>query len=210
MVLHAGSALFVVPGGLIVMSSISVPVTLACVASFALLAVALGVVMPRLRASSQRVQESIGDLSQRAQEAFSGIRTIMTFGSQARESAIMARLNRRYLVHNLRLTRLRAVLNAAIHSTTNLVVLGVLVVGGVQVMNGHSAAESRQIHLTKRKTLIHQVVAQCARREVTSKEQHFRETRLAAGRSSSRKQRNAQQDSCQKITNIHSHHLPQG
>lgn len=135
-ILHLGSSLWIVPGGLILMGSISLPVTLACAAAFALMVGSLPLVMPRLRTSSQRVQESIGDLSQRAQEAFSGIHTIMSFGSMAREAAIMARMNRRYLVHNLHLTRLRAVLNAVIHGTTNLVVLGVLVVGGVQVMNG--------------------------------------------------------------------------
>ena len=135
-ILHLGSSMWIVPGGLILMGSISLPVTLACAAAFALMVGSLPFVMPRLRSSSQRVQESIGDLSQRAQEAFSGIHTIMSFGSMAREAAIMARMNRRYLVHNLRLTRLRAVLNAVIHGTTNLVVLGVLVVGGMQVMNG--------------------------------------------------------------------------
>ena len=133
--LHGGSALWIVPGGLILMATISLPVTAACAGVFALLAISLGLVMPRLRASSRLVQESIGDLSQRAQEAFSGINTVMGLGSQALEVAIMARMNRRYLVHNLRLTRLRATLNAVIHSTASLVVLGVLVVGGLQVMN---------------------------------------------------------------------------
>jgi ATP-binding cassette subfamily B protein len=134
-ILHGGSAVWIVPGGLILMASISLPVTLACAGAFTVMAISLGLVMPRLRASSKLVQESIGNLSQRAQEAFSGIRTIMVHGSQARETAIMARMNRRYLVHNLRLTRLRAMLNAVIHSTANLAVLGVLVVGGLQVMS---------------------------------------------------------------------------
>ena len=48
-ILHLGSSLWIVPGGLILMGSISLPVTLACAAAFALMVGSLPFVMPRLR-----------------------------------------------------------------------------------------------------------------------------------------------------------------
>jgi ABC-type multidrug transport system fused ATPase/permease subunit len=90
--------------------------------------------MPRLHAWSKKSQEAIADVSQRAQEDFAGVRVLHQFDAVARERDAMARRNRRYLLANLRLVRLRSLLNALTHSTSGLVMLGVLAVGGWQVI----------------------------------------------------------------------------
>ena len=48
----------------------------------------------------------------------------------------MATKNRRYLLANLRQVRLRSLLNGLMHSSSGLVMLGVLLVGGHQVITG--------------------------------------------------------------------------
>ncbi|MBL8728858.1 MAG: ABC transporter ATP-binding protein [Planctomycetes bacterium] len=136
LLLHGGSTICLLPAGTWLMASMDLPVTLASLGVFGVLFVAMRVLMPRLHRWSKKSQEAIGEVSQRAQEDFAGIRVVQQFGIGARERAAMATRNRRYLLANLRLTRLRALLNAMSHSTSGVVMLGVLLVGGHQVIAG--------------------------------------------------------------------------
>lgn len=136
LLLHGGNALCVLPGGVWLMAQMSVPVTLASTAVFAALFAFLRVLLPRLQHWSKKAQEAVGDLSQRVQEDFAGIRVLKQFGAESRELAALARRNRRSLAFNLRLVRLRSTMNATTHSITGAVLLGVLLVGGHQVIAG--------------------------------------------------------------------------
>lgn len=136
MILHGGSAFTMLPGGIWLMTSMNLPVTLACSAAFAALFVLLRLLVPKLSHWSKASQQAIGDLSQRAQEDFAGIRVLHQFAAADREGAALARRNRRYLLANLKLVRLRQVINAATHTATGVVMLGVLLVGGFQVIDG--------------------------------------------------------------------------
>ena len=136
LLLHGGSTLCLLPAGLWLMLGMDVPVTLASLGAFGVLFVAMRVLMPRLHAWSKKSQEAIAAISQRAQEDFAGIRVVHQFDAVERERAAMATRNRRYLLANLRLVRLRSLLNALTHSTSGLVMLGVLAVGGHQVIEG--------------------------------------------------------------------------
>jgi ATP-binding cassette subfamily B multidrug efflux pump len=134
LLLHGGSTLCLLPAGMWLMLGMDVPVTLASLGAFGVLFVAMRVLMPRLHGWSKKSQEAIAEVSQRAQEDFAGIRVLHQFDATARERAAMATRNRRYLLANLRLVRLRSLLNALTHSTSGLVMLGVLAVGGWQVI----------------------------------------------------------------------------
>jgi len=136
LLLHGGSTICLLPAGMWLMASMDVPVTLASLGVFGVLFVGMRILMPRLHLWSKKSQEAIGQISQRAQEDFAGIRVVQQFGIVARERAAMATRNRRYLLANLRLTRLRSLLNAMSHSTSGVVMLGVLLVGGHQVIVG--------------------------------------------------------------------------
>jgi ATP-binding cassette subfamily B protein len=92
--------------------------------------------MPRLHKWSKASQEAIGQISQRAQEDFAGIRVLQQFAIEERELASMASKNRRYLGANLRLVRLRSLVNAITHSTSGLVLFAVLLFGGQSVIEG--------------------------------------------------------------------------
>ena len=134
MLLHGGSTACLLPAGLVLMLSMDVPVALASVSALLLVFVAMRFVLPRLHAWSKRSQEAIAEISQQAQEDFAGVRVVQQFDRVPRELAAMATKNRRYLLANLRLVRLRAVMNALLHSTSGVVMLGVLLVGGHQVI----------------------------------------------------------------------------
>lgn len=134
--LHGGSMLCVLPGGLVLMLSMNVPVALASLSALLFVLVAMRFVVPRLHTWSKRSQEAIAEISQQAQEDFAGIRVVQQFDRAPRELAAMATKNRRYLLANLRLVRLRAQLNALMHSTSGVVTLGVLLVGGREVVQG--------------------------------------------------------------------------
>ncbi|GAB4159772.1 MAG: ABC transporter ATP-binding protein [Planctomycetota bacterium] len=136
MILHGLTALTILPGGVYLMARENLPVTLACGSVFLLLFVLLRALVPRLARWSRASQEAIGDLSQRAQEDFAGISVLHQYAATERERAALARSNRRYLLANLRLVRLRQGIHAATHASTGLVTLGVLVVGGIEVVDG--------------------------------------------------------------------------
>lgn len=136
LLLHGGSALCLLPAGLWLMLGMDVPVTLASLGAFGVLFVAMRSVLPRLQASSRQAQEAIARISQQAQEAFAGIRVLQQFDAVARERAAMTTRNRRHLLANVRLARLRSLLHALTHATSGLVVLAVLLVGGWQVIEG--------------------------------------------------------------------------
>ncbi|MEQ1632684.1 MAG: ABC transporter ATP-binding protein [Planctomycetota bacterium] len=136
LLLHGGSALCLLPAGVVLMARLDMFVTFACALAFGLLFLALRLLMPRLHKWSKKAQEAIGQVSQRAQEDFAGIRILQQFAAEDRELAAMATKNRRYLGCNLRLVRLRSMMHAITHSTTGAVLFAVLLVGGHQVIAG--------------------------------------------------------------------------
>jgi ATP-binding cassette subfamily B protein len=134
--LHGGSTLCLLPAGIWLMAGLDLPVTLTSLLVFGALFGSMRLLLPRLHAWSKKSQEAIADISQRAQEDFAGIRVLQQFAAVDRERAAMATRNRRYLLANLRLVRLRSTMNALSHSTSGAVLLGVLAVGGYQVIEG--------------------------------------------------------------------------
>src|SRR5690606_5672284 len=118
-VLYGTSALVVVPGVLTVMATLSPLLTGAITVAFALLLLSSRRLMPRLQDASQRVQQAIGALSDRALEDFLGIRVLLAFGRARAEERRMAGMAERYLTANIDLTRLRALYNLMLHVSSD-------------------------------------------------------------------------------------------
>jgi ATP-binding cassette subfamily B protein len=135
--LHGGAALLIIPGGIWMMATLSWKVFAVGVAVFGALTAALLFLVPRMHQHSKKVQESISDISQRCAEDFAGIRVIATFGRAPAEARVMARMCQDYLEHNVRLSRMRALVNLFIAGCRELVVLGVLVVGVLEAIAGN-------------------------------------------------------------------------
>ena len=136
LLLHGGSALCLLPAGMVLMLQMDVAVALASLAALLAVFLSMKFVLPKLHKWSKRSQEAIAGVAQQAQEDFAGVRVVQQFDITARERAAMATKNRRYLLANLRLVRLRSLMNALTHSSTGFVMLGVLLVGGHQVITG--------------------------------------------------------------------------
>lgn len=136
MLLYGGTTICLLPAGMVMMVSLNAAVAIACMTAMLGTFFVMKFVLPRLHKWSKKSQEAIADVSQQAQEDFAGVRVIQQFDLMARKRAAMATKNRRYLIANLRAVRLRSLMNAMMHSSTGLVMLGLLLVGGHQVING--------------------------------------------------------------------------
>lgn len=136
MLLHGGTTICLLPAGMVLMLQMDVAVALASLAALLTVFVGMKFILPRLHKWSKKSQEAIAGVSQQAQEDFAGVRVVQQFDITDRELAAMATKNRRYLLANLRLVRLRSLMNALTHSSTGFVMLGVLLVGGHQVITG--------------------------------------------------------------------------
>lgn len=134
--LHGGTALVMVPGALFLMTGLSPAVTVGAGLAFVLLLGSLALVLPRLHTHSKAAQEAIAAISQRAAEDFSGIGVILGFARAREETAAMRALSEDYLGHNMRLSRLRALLDLLIHASRNLVVVAVLILGALEAVAG--------------------------------------------------------------------------
>ncbi|NTV64158.1 MAG: ATP-binding cassette domain-containing protein, partial [Oscillochloris sp.] len=94
------------------------------------------VIGERIRQVFTSVQEQFGAISTRAQENFSGIRTIKAYAQEEAELAVFAADNTRYRQLNLRYVLLSGALWPALALTLGSVAALVLLVGGQMVMSG--------------------------------------------------------------------------
>ena len=135
--LYGGQSVVVVPGGLYLMVSLSPAVAGIAGIAFGALIAGVLLLLPRLQKSGRAAQEAIGAISQRAQEDFSGVRVLLAFARAREEVAEMRRLSQDYLGHNVVLARYRAQLHGLIHACLDVVVLGILVAGALEVAAGN-------------------------------------------------------------------------
>lgn len=136
MLLHGGKTICLLPAGMVLMLQMDVAVALTSLAALLCVFASMKFILPRLHKWSKKSQEAIAGVSQQAQEDFAGVRVVQQFDITHRKLAAMATKNRRYLLANLRLVRLRSLMNALMHSSTGFVMLSVLLVGGHQVITG--------------------------------------------------------------------------
>lgn len=135
--MYGSGSLIILPGGIYLMFSLSPIVALAALLAFLTLLASMAIIMPKLQSCSREVQEAIGNISQRGLESFSGIRVLLAFGRAEEESAGMRELSERYMRHNLRLAKLRALLNLFIHSARDVVLMLVGILGAIEVIAGN-------------------------------------------------------------------------
>ena len=135
-VLQFSTTLIIVPGGMYMVLRMSPNLFLAMIAAFVVVMLGVSRLIPRLKRSTRRVQESIARLSQRSSEDFTGIRVLSTFGRSRHQSELMGGLCDEYLERSIALTRIQARLNVIVQSCRHLSVLGVLVVGAFEAMAG--------------------------------------------------------------------------
>jgi ATP-binding cassette subfamily B protein len=105
-----------------------------------LIAVVMRRLSPRLEQDSLAVQESLGALSDKAQENFSGQRVVKAFGREEAECADWSALSETYLEKNLALARSRARLGTLLSSSRDLAAILILGVGGMAMLGADFSA----------------------------------------------------------------------
>ena len=126
-ILLASAVMFAMKPGLAALALIPVPFVVATATRYNRLS----------RPALQEVQQRIAELTAQAEEGVSGIRVTKAF---AREGHMLARFRQsvdRVFEQTIYSTRLRAFYNPLIGFLPNIGIAVVLVVGGVQVINGH-------------------------------------------------------------------------
>lgn len=105
-----------------------------------LIAVVMRRLSPRLEQDSLAVQESLGALSDKAQENFSGQRVVKAFGREEAECAGWSALSETYQEKNLALARSRARLGTLLSSSRDLAAILILAVGGMAMLGADFSA----------------------------------------------------------------------
>jgi ATP-binding cassette subfamily B protein len=120
----------------ILMLTINVPLALVVMLLMPLSILVFVVVGGRMRQIFTSVQDQFGNISTRAQENFSGIRTIKAYAQEQAEIAVFTEDNVRYRQLNLRYVLLSGVLWPSMSLILGTVAALVLLVGGRQVAAG--------------------------------------------------------------------------
>ena len=123
-------ALFLIPGSLFVLFRISAEVTLYMAVPLVLVALAMKALTPRLHRASVAVQESLADISHRAQESFSGIRVVRGYGLAQHERADFEVVSNDNRGHQIQMASARGLMHGLVNLAYDLAFLPILFVGG--------------------------------------------------------------------------------
>jgi len=126
-VLHA---VFLVPTSMVVLFRISPLVTVSMALPLFLVAVMMMRLTPRMHAASVDVQESLADISHRAQESFAGVRVVKGYGIAAHEETRFRRASEENREHQIRLAGVRGLMHSYVNLAYELSFLPILFVGG--------------------------------------------------------------------------------
>ena len=121
---------------LVLLLTISVPLTLVSLAVFPVLFLIVNRLSRRVFIRSREVQEQLGAISDRAQENISGIQQVKTYVQEQREIAAFAELCREFRARNLSMGALRGAMVSLIGVVTGVGTLIVLFLGGRYVIEG--------------------------------------------------------------------------
>lgn len=138
--MYVGSAAFLVPGSAIALLMISPKITLAMALPLLLVAVAMMALTPRLHRLSTAVQESLAEISHRAQESFAGVRVVKGYGLQPRESERFGHASAQNRGHQVELASARGLSQSLINLSHDLAFVPILFVGGLAMIDRSIAA----------------------------------------------------------------------
>jgi len=137
LLMYVLSAVFMVPGALYVMFGLSAKVTFSMMLPLVLTVLAMKLLSPRLHRASVDVQESLGNLSHRAQESFSGTRVVKGYGLEKHEEAAFEKVSGANRDHQLEMASARGMMHSLVNLSYDLTSLPIIIVGGLG-MTDHS------------------------------------------------------------------------
>jgi ATP-binding cassette subfamily B protein len=134
--MYISDSLLRAPAAVAVMATYDVTLTLLSLTPLVALAVVVKLLSPRIHRYSTQVQEQESALRARAQESFSGIRVVKTYGQEEHEIRDYEAVADRYVAASMGLARTRAVLRPTIMGLAGLGPVLVLLFGGAAVARG--------------------------------------------------------------------------
>ena len=130
------SAVLMITGASILMMSTNLTLALIVLLLLPAVTVLFVLVGARMRAIFRKVQDLFGEVSTRAQENFSGIRTIKAYTQEEPETTEFLRVNERFRAQNVRYVLLSGLLWPTISLVLGTIGALVLLIGGQQVAAG--------------------------------------------------------------------------
>jgi ATP-binding cassette subfamily B protein len=128
-------AVVIVPISLALLFTLNAPLA----ASMILPMIAMGVIMtkltPRLHRHSMAVQESLADISHRAQENFGGIRIVKGYTREAAQAARFSATSEENRANQVALGRARGLTHAAVNGAFDFTFAVILVIGGLAAVD---------------------------------------------------------------------------
>ncbi|MEO6709789.1 MAG: ABC transporter ATP-binding protein [Planctomycetota bacterium] len=133
-------ALVMIPVSLGYLLVLNVPLALAMVVPLAVMGLGMKLLSPRLNRHSVAVQESLAEISSRAQENFAGIRVVKGYGREAQQIARFDRVSRQTMAHQIDLGRARGITHAITWGAKDMTFVPILLVGGWAMIDQKLAA----------------------------------------------------------------------
>ena len=128
-------ALVVVPISLAVLFALNPWVTLAMMVPLTAMGWIMKALTPRIHKYSTEVQESLADISHRAQENFGGIRVVQAAGVEEPQAVRFAKASERNRENQISMGEARALTHASVNGAFDLTFVVILVIGGMAAID---------------------------------------------------------------------------
>ncbi|MFO1009476.1 MAG: ABC transporter ATP-binding protein [Planctomycetota bacterium] len=134
-VMYTLGALVMVPASMALLFTLNAPLAATMALPLIVMGVGMKAFTPRLHKWSEAVQESIADLSSRAQENFSGIRVVKGYGREDQQIARFEAAAQRNKENQIQLGHARGLTNALTHAANDSTFVVILIVGGLALID---------------------------------------------------------------------------
>ncbi len=129
--MYSAGALVIVPISVGILMTLNAPLALTMVIPMLSVALVMKLLTPRLHRHSLAVQESLGEISHRAQENFSGIRVVKGYDREDQQGGLFADTSSENRDNQIRLGKARGLTHAYIHTAFDTTFALILVLGGL-------------------------------------------------------------------------------
>jgi ATP-binding cassette subfamily B protein len=134
-VMYTLGAVVMIPVSMGLLLSLNAPLAATMLLPLVLMGLGMKVFTPRLHKFSEAVQESLADISHRAQENFSGIRIVKGYGREAQQVQKFDAASRRNMENQIQLGRSRGLTHSLTHAANDFTFVVILVIGGLAMID---------------------------------------------------------------------------
>ena len=133
--MYTAGAVVIVPISMVLLLRQNAPLAGTMILPMIGMGVAMKLLSPRLHRFSMAVQESLADISHRAQENFSGIRIVQGYHREAEEAARFEISSRQNRANQVALGHARGLTHASVHGAFDVTFLIILLLGGLAAIH---------------------------------------------------------------------------